>query len=100
MVMLVCSVGKTETVKGFDRKIGPFRYSDPDKKRDPFQGPRSVPWMEVGVSGRPAFPALSGLLRVGRVRAVAAGVRMGPRPSLSPIQRAHAREMRDARKSL
>jgi DNA invertase Pin-like site-specific DNA recombinase len=36
----------------------------------------------------------------GRVRAVAAGVRMGRRPSLSPTQRAHAREMRGAGKSL
>ena len=36
----------------------------------------------------------------GRVRAVAAGVRMGRRPSLSPTQRQHAREMREAGKSL
>jgi DNA invertase Pin-like site-specific DNA recombinase len=36
----------------------------------------------------------------GRVRAVAAGVRMGRRPSLSPTRRAHAREMREAGKSL
>jgi DNA invertase Pin-like site-specific DNA recombinase len=36
----------------------------------------------------------------GRVRAVAAGVRMGRRPSLSPTQRQHAVEMRQAGKSL
>jgi DNA invertase Pin-like site-specific DNA recombinase len=36
----------------------------------------------------------------GRVRAVAAGVRMGRRPSLSPTQRQHAIELRDAGKSL
>ena len=36
----------------------------------------------------------------GRVRAVAAGVRMGRKPSLSPTQCAHAVEMREAEKSL
>jgi DNA invertase Pin-like site-specific DNA recombinase len=36
----------------------------------------------------------------GRVRAVAADVRRGRRPKLSPTQRAHAREMRKAGKSL
>jgi DNA invertase Pin-like site-specific DNA recombinase len=36
----------------------------------------------------------------GRVRAVAAGVRMGRRPKLSPPQRAHAIELREAGKSL
>jgi DNA invertase Pin-like site-specific DNA recombinase len=36
----------------------------------------------------------------GRVRAVAAGVRMGRRPKLSPPQRQHAMELREAGKSL
>jgi DNA invertase Pin-like site-specific DNA recombinase len=36
----------------------------------------------------------------GRVRAIAAGVRMGRKPSLSPTQRQHAMEMRQAGASL
>jgi DNA invertase Pin-like site-specific DNA recombinase len=36
----------------------------------------------------------------GRVRALAAGVRMGRRPKLTPTQRQHAAEMREAGRSL
>jgi Helix-turn-helix domain len=36
----------------------------------------------------------------GRVQAMAAGVRMGRRPKLTPTQRQHAKELREAGKSL